>query len=132
MSTPDQNIVARLQKLGQTQWGKDAHCYFSHSGGRVSLREAADFYDNACRVSAAAADKIEELRGAQIVNRLAIKHKQDQIEKLRVALSSLLVEYVAGRKEGHIDSFPAAARKVVNGARVALDLPNECEEIAHR
>lgn len=44
----------------------------------------------------------------------------DRIEKLQTALSALLVEYVAGRKEGHIDSFPASARKVVADATEAL------------
>jgi hypothetical protein len=46
--------------------------------------------------------------------------KCESCERLTAALSALLVEYVAGRKEGHIDSFPSDAKRVVANARAAL------------
>lgn len=52
---------------------------------------------------------------------LEVSAANAEIARLRTALASLLVEFVAGRKEGHIDSFPATARKVVADARAALN-----------
>lgn len=46
--------------------------------------------------------------------------KDEENARLRSALSALLVEYVAGRKDGNVNSFPATAQKVVRNAEAAL------------
>lgn len=49
-----------------------------------------------------------------------IKSQAEEIERLRASLSELLVEYVAARKEGNIDTFPATAKAIVRRAESAL------------
>lgn len=41
-------------------------------------------------------------------------------ERLRIAGSALLVEYVEHRKEGNVDSFPMTARRIVRDMEAAL------------
>lgn len=65
-------------------------------------------------------DEADDLRSANKLLHSLLTERDADRERLRGALSALLVEYVAGRKEGHIDSFPATARKVVADARKAL------------
>jgi hypothetical protein len=43
--------------------------------------------------------------------------------ELRVALSALLVEYVAGRKVGNIDNLPADEKRILDRVRAVLATP---------
>lgn len=60
MSTDHTDLIKRLEGLGATHWAKHPHTYFSHSGGRVSLREASQFYDQAVALAEEAAKALKE------------------------------------------------------------------------
>lgn len=75
-------------------------------------------YDDIASALAAA-----DWSGVSIGNKAIILAAIDALgtaSRANTALSALLVEYVAGRKEGHINSFPATAQRVVRDAQAAV------------
>lgn len=59
-----EQLLKDLDTLGLTAWNtKNAHSYFRHSGGDVSLSSAQAFYDRAVRLAERAARYIRDRAG---------------------------------------------------------------------